>query len=185
MTDQEILNAFNAAEDKKQAVKTLAEQNGVGIWDMMQTLTDLKAPGLDRRWYQNLNPARPQPKKSDAGGDADTDYLKKIIAQQDKILKDQNAAIQMQQQTIETLKSEICKADEEFRDLQAELQAEKNKKQSTGKLELISAFCTGMSGTGAWLMGRFVELLLQWRDFGDAAELRDFLADYYETGEKS
>lgn len=179
MTDQEILNAFNAAEDKKQAVKTLAEQNGVGIWDMIQTLTDLKAPGLDKRWYQDQNPAR---KKPITDGSTDPAYLKKVIEQQDKILKEQKAAIDMQQQTIETLKSEICKAEEEFRDLQAELQEEKSKKQSTGKLELISAFCTGMSGTGAWLMGRFVEFLLKWRDFGDTTEFRDFLAEYYENG---
>lgn len=179
MTDQEILEFYNASADKKQAVKTLAEQNGVGIWDMMQILTDIKAPGLDKRWYQDQNPAR---KKPITDGSTDPVYLKKVIEQQDKILKEQKAAIDMQQQTIKALKDEICKAEEEFRDLQAELQEEKSKKQSTGKLELISAFCSGMSGTGAWLMGRFVELLLQWRDFGDASELRDFLAEYYENG---
>ena len=173
MTDQELLSVYNMAADKKQAVKTLAEQTGVGIWEMMQRLAEIKAPDLDRRWYQDLNPARQKKTKDD--GSNDPAYLKKIIEQQDKILKEQKAEI-------ETLKNEICKAEEEFRDLQAELQEEKSKKQGPGKLELISAFCTGLSGTGAWLMGRFVEFLLQWRDFGDTAEFRDFLAEYYENG---
>ena len=170
MTDQELLSAWNAAADKKQAVKTLAEQNGVGIWEMMQRLAEIKAPDLDRRWYQDLNPAR---KKTKDDGSNDPVYLKKIIEQQDKILKEQKAEI-------ETLKNEICKAEEEFRDLQEELKNKTEKQAAENKIELIATFCTGMSGASAWLMGRFVELLLQWRDFGDAAELRDFLDEYHE-----
>jgi len=60
MTDAEILDSWGRALDKKKHVQILADRNTCGVWEMMQKLTELQVPDLDRRWYQNMNPLRKQ-----------------------------------------------------------------------------------------------------------------------------
>ena len=66
MTDAEILSSWSQALDKKKQVQILADLNACGVWEMMQKLTELQAPDLDRRWYQNMNPSRKQARQNTA-----------------------------------------------------------------------------------------------------------------------
>ena len=73
---------------------------------------------------------------------------------------------------------EICETQiEAIRKKDAEI-AELRKKQginATSRLGLIRWFCRELTGPAAYLMGRLVEHLLDWRETGSAEELRKFL----------
>ena len=233
MTDEEIRREFEEAADQKKQVQILAEENGVGIWPMMEKLRALKVEGLDGRWYQNLNPARggqdvktesekPElkpPTEKPKPASEKVEYLKKIIAEQAKQLteavterddlkrqfeeKDAELAetcdrldaaetklfkladlINSKREDNERLSHaldearEICETQiEAIRKKDAEI-AELRKKQginATSRLGLIRWFCRELTSPAAYLMGRLVEHLLDWRETGSAEELRKFL----------
>lgn len=238
MTDEEIRREFEEATDKKKQVQILADQNCVGVWEMMEKLQTLKVKGVDGRWYQNLNPARqegagdvktdperptPKPKeKKDPAAMTTSEklnYLKKIIQEQAKQLteavterddikrqfeeKDAELAetcdrldaaetklfkladlIESKREDNERLSHaldearDICETQiEAIRKKDAEI-AELRKKQginATNRLGLIRWFCKELTGPAAYLMGRIVEHLLDWRETGNAEALRVFL----------
>ena len=246
MTDEEILASWGKALDKKKHVQILADQNGVGVWDMMLKLDELTAPDLDRRWYQNLNPARKQqnpPAKNTGESKSSGEkvaYLRKIIEEQDRQLKERVAQVEALQKTISDMQGEhtelieafeaargkadaqevtedICKRQQDeidrlsgklldsgnrveslerqndllrrnlseanacLREQEDTIEALRIQRPTYNKFSLIRYFCDGLAGGGAFLMGRIVELLLDWRATGDASEFREYLTEQLEN----
>ena len=58
-----------------------------------------------------------------------------------------------------------------------------NEKTVLDMLSLICFFCEGLTGSAAYIMGRIVELLLEWRKTGSGEALRDFLEQFMEEKE--
>ncbi len=213
MTDQEILSSWNAAADKKKHVQILADRNGCGVWEMTQKLQELKAKGLDGRWYQNLNPSRQAgtsaAKKTETEEStlsmSNKEYMKKVISVQDKTIREKDVEIaelrkQMNnyrkdaedaaaayESQISALQKQLADVEEICTRQQLRLdELEKfpvKEKPVPDILTQICFFCDGLTGSAAYIMGRIVELLLEWRKTGSGEALRDFLEQFMEEKE--
>lgn len=73
MTDFEILQAWNEAADKREQVQILADRNLTTVWHMALKLKELNAPGLDMRWFNQLNPERKNKTQKPEPTEADTE----------------------------------------------------------------------------------------------------------------
>lgn len=91
MSDAELLDAYDAAADKKACIRDLAEQTGTALWDMFTHIRELGAE-VDGRWFAEYNPARKkkapapeaEPEKTPGGR---AGYLQKIVDEQARQLK--------------------------------------------------------------------------------------------------
>lgn len=138
MQDDELLACYDAAPDKQEAIRELANRNLVDTWDMRCYLMELGAK-VDGRWFQNLNPNRQKKPKDyrfpvrDAGTDREPQpnagYLKKIVDEQARQLteaterireleaengamKEQNAALTAQARELGTAGEKLNRTNE-------------------------------------------------------------------------
>jgi DNA repair exonuclease SbcCD ATPase subunit len=131
--------------------------------------------------------------------------MKKVISVQDKTIrekdveiaelrkklndqrKDAEDAAEAYKSQISALREQLADVEEICKRQQARLdeleKAPANEKTVLDMLSLICFFCEGLTGSAAYIMGRIVELLLEWRKTGSGEALRDFLEQFMEEKE--